>query len=454
LNLRTAIFARPASLRPRRAAASWLAPEAKFGVVLLLALSLLLLFSGSTAYVFACCYFLVLLIGGYAWFKLGTGDSRIAAFLPNIFAASFAIRSVAVMFLNVFLNSDETYDAYWYELFGMQWSNYWHHMTISRPIETYESEHLYSLVVGVQYFLSDNNTYVPLLTNAFIGALIPVVVYGIGRRALGGEEVGRAASVFACLQTSMIVWSAIAMRDIIIIFFLALIMRDVVAMSRRLTFWGIFRIFVWLGVIYAFRPYVVLFTVLSIGIAYSFILSKKTFNRILIGFAFIGILAAIVLVGGVRSFALSIVQSQTEQLDLTRQVVMFNDPHAYAPNERFNNIFDIIKFLPYALYNFWGGPFLLGYPIKEILVGLNGVVSWYVTYWYAFRGWLKIRGQTPATVPMVIYCAVGSMLLSIICGNWQECVRLRSMLSVPIELFAGVGWVRRKELVFSVVRRS
>jgi hypothetical protein len=188
--------------------------------------------------------------------------------------------------------------------------------------------------------------------------------------------------------------------------------------------------------------------VLTIGIAFTLILSKRPIVRITIGAAFLMLFGSMVAVGGIKAIAAQVIQSQTEQLDSTRQVIQYPDVHEYAPDVHFTSVFDIVKFLPWALFNFWGGPFLIGYGFSQVIVGLWGVLSWYATYWYAARGFFRLKGRNPYHIPLTVFIVVAGCLLSVICGNWAECVRLRSMLSIPLELMAGVGWVVRKERFF------
>jgi hypothetical protein len=203
---------------PARLQIPWMNFPAKVCIAAILAASLLLVQSGNLPLLLAICYALLLGVGGYLWFLTTARDSVSASFVPKLFLGAFALRVAAAIGISMFAKEQVSYDALTYEGFGLQWAKYWHHLIIIQPAEYLPSLHVFDQIVGAQYFVTDNNTFVPDITNAMIGSLIPPILYNIGRRYLGGETVGRAASIFATLQTACIIWSAIVMRDIIILF--------------------------------------------------------------------------------------------------------------------------------------------------------------------------------------------------------------------------------------------
>jgi 4-amino-4-deoxy-L-arabinose transferase-like glycosyltransferase len=271
-------------------------------------------------------------------------------------------------------------------------------------------------------------------------------VYGIGRRALGGENTGRTAAVFAALNMACIIWSAIAMRDIIIIYFVTLTLSDSIMIAKRLEVSKLLRLAVWLGIIYVFRPYATLILICSIGITFA-LQPKKPILRFLIGCLFAGLLIGVIVVGGVQAIALEVIQSQTDQLNNARSIITYQTSHdqGYAPDVQYETPIDIVKFIPAGLFYFWAGPLPFGYGAREFIFAIPEIVSWYVTFWYGFRGFLYLRGSKKTLVPLLIFFLLGSFLLSAICGNYAEAIRLRSMLSAPLQLAAGIGWTYRRK---------
>jgi hypothetical protein len=438
---------------PSRLTLPWLNVKTKIVLAACAVFSLLLVQSSNLPMVLALCYVLALMIAGFLYFKLSATGHDEATFLPKLFLAAFAVRVVAAIGISLFAKGFVAYDALTYEAFGLDWSNYWHHLSISQPKEYLPSMHLFDTMVGAQYFVSDNNTFVPDITNAFVGTLIPTIIYKIGREYLGGNKVGQSAAVFATLQTACVIWSAIAMRDIFILFFVTLVLQDLIRLIDRLTWAGALRILMWLGCIYLFRPYIVLIMLAAIGVTVTLAVARRPLVRFVIGFVCVVAVGSAVFVGGFKAVAQQVIENQTEQLSSSRSAVVYKEDHAYAPNVKYTSATDVLEFLPIGLFYFWAGPILFGFGIRQIIFGLPEVISWYVTFWYGFRGFLALRGRNRYIVPLLAYFLIGSLLLAAICGNFAESIRLRSMLSVPLELFAGVGWFYRKQrLSFRVAK--
>jgi hypothetical protein len=392
----------------------------------------------------AMCWALTIGFAGYLWFHFTAEDNAAVAFLPKLFGFAFLFRAVAAILISKFLKVQVNYDASTYEYYGSCYAAFWSRAIISPPQEYLPSLKLNSELVGLQYYLTGSNTFIPDITNAFFGALVPCVIYDIGRRHLGERE-GRAAGVFAALLTAWIIWSAIAMRDIYVILLIALVIRDAIDMQIKVTALRCIRIVAWLALIYLFRPYVDLILLLSLSITFTFTLAKRPLARFVLGFVLLCFIGAAVFVGGVQAVASQIIENQTQQLDNTRQVVVYKDDHAYGADVRYTSISDVLKFLPVGLVYFLGGPFPWSYDGRQFLMSLPEIFSWYFIFYYGIRGTVFVRGKSTALLPLLTFFLVGAVLLSAVSGNFAISIRHRSMLSISLVLLAGVGWVHRKD---------
>ena len=69
-------------------------------------------------------------------------------------------------------------------------------------------------------FLYSMIGYSPLILkwlNGFLGSLLPLLAYGLGRAMFDGRAVGRIAAVLLALHPSLMIWSATALKDPVII---------------------------------------------------------------------------------------------------------------------------------------------------------------------------------------------------------------------------------------------
>jgi hypothetical protein len=235
------------------------------------------------------------------------------------------------------------------------------------------------------------------------------------------------------------------MRDIIIIFFVALVLREAVEMQAKLTMVKCIRLLVWLGCIYAFRPYVVMVLLLAQAISFTFTLASKPLARFVLGFVLLGVIGAAFFVGGINAVASQIIEEQTAQLESTRQIIEYKDDHAYGADVHYNSFADVVEYVPIELTYFLLGPFPWSYSGRQFVQALPEMASWYFILYYGIRGYLFCRRRSPGSLSIVTFFVVGALLLSAICGNFAESIRLRSMLSISLVTLAGAGWVHRKD---------
>jgi|GEM_PF-6921516 hypothetical protein len=426
------------------------------GILSLIFFSVLVILFGKQDLVVALCYAMTLGIVFYFYLKLTAKDSDSAGFLPNIFLFAFGIRACLAIGISLFLKEYVQYDAPMYEASGLLWSNFWHGLISVPPVTFVPHVQLTDEIVGVQYFLSGNNTFVPDLTNAFIGSLIPVIVYNIGRRFLGGERVGRSAAVFATLNAACIIWSSIAVRDIFIIFFITLSLSEFTKLIHRFHSIELVRLGIWLACLNAFRPYAVMILLAVFAITMVVLFSQKPLARFLVVLGCIGFISLVVVSGQIGSVITDVIQTQTDQLSSARAVVSYQtfQDKGYAQDVMIKSPIDLIEFIPAALMYFWAGPFVAGLGVRQVIFALPEIISWYVTFWYGMRGFLYLRGKNKYFVPHVVCFLLGSVLLAVICSNFAETIRMRSMVSVPLQLLAGVGWVRRRDPILACYSRA
>jgi hypothetical protein len=81
----------------------------------------------------------------------------------------------------------------------------------------------YTYMIGAIYYLVGHELIAAKFVNALFGALVPVAVYAFGRE-LGGDRVGRIAAVAAALWPSLILWSVLNLKDVLVVLLIAIIM--------------------------------------------------------------------------------------------------------------------------------------------------------------------------------------------------------------------------------------
>ena len=412
-------------------------------LVLVISFALLLIVnSGDLSLLCAVCWSMVFGLSTFAVIAATAKDDLSRQFLPKIFLWAYTFRVFTLMIIQNYLKAEINYDASSYETYGLMYSDFWRHISVTPPSTIYGP---YSVFVGILYYVSGNNPYLPQIINAMVGALIPCVVYDICRRHFGGESVGRASAVIASLLTAWVIWSSIAMRDIEVILCIALVLREAVDLQDGITGLRCLRLLLWLAVIALFRPYVDLIFGIALGIAFTFTLARRPFPRIILGFCLLCCLGAAADIGGARAIAAKMIENQTEQLESTRQVVVYKADGEYGADVHYHDVGDVIRFLPVGLYNFLGGPFPWTFRGRQFIMAIPEWSSWYFIVYFGVRGFLFLNGKTKKTLPLVTFFVVGSLLLSVISCNFAISIRHRSMLSMSLVILSGAGWVQRRQ---------
>ena len=149
----------------------------------------------------------------------------------------------------------------------------------------------YFYIVAVQYFLFGTHSLVPKLVNCFVGALGVPIVYDIVVRMGAGVPAALRAATFTVWFPSLVLWSALNIRDVWIIVLILLICRQALILQAKP---GAISLFVMAGSMLAlvqFRAYV-LFAVAGPVVVSFLVQRSRRIGRNLI----IGSIAAVALI--------------------------------------------------------------------------------------------------------------------------------------------------------------
>jgi hypothetical protein len=296
------------------------------------------------------------------------------------------------------------------------------------------------------YYLLGHELMAAKFLNCVLGALVPVATFSLGKE-LGGGRVARFAAVAAAVFPSLVLWSTLNLKDVMIVLLLTATMLATIRFARAPTVFAAVLALVPFFLIESLRVYVFYLLGWLMPLTF-FVLHRVPWRRrLVIGAPFaIAVLSVVYLTNETQALGLRyLTDKRLEALDSSR---------AFGANAAESGI-DIEKVprseggtqiqlvnaprvLPYVLF----APFPWQARRPRDLAAVPEVLAWYgimalavvALVAYGRRRWRELF------LP-VLYGAGMVAIFSIIEGNVGTIFRHRSMLMPPAFVLAGLGLV-------------
>lgn len=379
---------------------------------------------------------------------------RSRRFILRVMLAGFVLRvTLATLFeaipsLRVFHEDANAYEYYSLRI-ARAWAGDTHLLDEAGPPPEHNAGVIYVFSTLVYVF-----GQFPLnisLFNSMVGALSIGVVFRIGRR-LFHEAVARRAALFTAFLPSMIVWSAIALKDAMVSFIILVTTLYCIRLRHRFSLGNLVGVIVPIAVVYPLRFYLVYFLVLSV-------VGTMALNRrggFLAGFSkqivLVGVLAAIVGGIGLGDSA----RTDFEVFDLSR-VSNYRHGMAVSAHSGFDEEADVstpgkaLAFLPVGVAALLWSPFPWQMTSLRPILTLPEMLIW---WWFApslIRGIaFAIRRYFREVSPILVFAATLLVGYSLAMGNVGAAFRMRAQILNLLFLFAALGSylgvIKRKRL--------
>jgi len=124
-------------------------------------------------------------------------------------------------------------DQYAYHRIGTSLASYWsgetafYHPKVDEP-----GPKAYFYIVGILYYVLGHSAILPKLLNAFIGALTVRFVFDVALGVTKNSAVAMQSARFVAYFPSLILWSALNIRDAWVIMLIVLICREAIALQE------------------------------------------------------------------------------------------------------------------------------------------------------------------------------------------------------------------------------
>jgi hypothetical protein len=177
----------------------------------------------------------------------------------SLVRSAIAIRVAAAVAIHLLV--DETFfapDQSAYHSVGAALARYWAGESFIPPVMPANHPTGYFHVVAAIYTLLGPYALLPKLLNAVIGGASVALVHDLAVRLVGDVVVARRAAVYAAYFPSLVLWSALNIRDVWVIALILLICRQALVLQSRFSVGGLLVAVLALWSVTQFRTYVFL----------------------------------------------------------------------------------------------------------------------------------------------------------------------------------------------------
>jgi hypothetical protein len=186
-------------------------------------------------------------------------NAEVRARLKRLFWWALMVRLVLALFIHFWVASDEAFapDQRAYHQGGQLLAGHWAGEIPAPPDSLLpEGRKGYYYVVGFIYFLFGPFPLVPKLVNCLVGALIVPTVFDLAQRMGASARAAIRAATFTTWFPSLVLWSALNIRDAWIVLLIALICRECLILQDRPNPTALFVLVAAVLVIIQFRDYI------------------------------------------------------------------------------------------------------------------------------------------------------------------------------------------------------
>jgi 4-amino-4-deoxy-L-arabinose transferase-like glycosyltransferase len=299
----------------------------------------------------------------------------------------------------------------------------------------------YQQLSGVVYYVFGRYRINLSLVNAVLGTILVLLVYNLTKK-LFHHLVARRAALFIALMPSMVLWGAMALKDLPVTFCIVMSLSSCVDLKRKLTAGTLMGTFLPILAIYPMRFYVVYFVVFAIVV--SMVLDRSlnqltgVYRQILILVVFAGLFLLLGLADQAGSDA-----SQYASLEV---ISTYRKGMAETANSGFYADVDIsrpdtaLMYLPIGMAHLLFAPFPWQMTSLGPLVAAPETIFWWTMVPATIRGIaFSMRNKFSQSLPLLAFSATLIGAYGLMQGNVGAAFRQRAQILVFLFIFSALG---------------
>lgn len=302
-------------------------------------------------------------------------------------------------------------------------------------------------MLGSLYYMFGIAKAIPLVVTCAIGACTAYPVHALAGR-LGGHLAARRAAALVVFFPSLILWSALLVRDSVVLFLLVSALLAADHVRKRFSLAWLVALCGCLAALASLRSYI--FLIASAGVVMSFAIGRR------------GVVKSLLTGGAVMVAVILFVQHTgvgTSHLELANleDLSKLRNWNALGPSVAGSLGADVdistptaaLTYLPIGMTYFLFSPlpWQIGSP-RQVLAVMDLLV-WYSILPAIVRGMFWMLRRHPSRLFPLLFTVMGiTVLYSLVEGNIGIIFRHRAQIIVPLCAVAGVGWaVKQRALI-------
>jgi hypothetical protein len=335
------------------------------------------------------------------------------------------------------------------------WFSWWMRGDVADPFSVKWGDSIqvgYFALSGFLYGTFGEYPLVPVLLNCVLGGLCAQPAYLIASRVCG-RRAGRVAALLVTFFPSLVLWSALLIRDACVLFFLlwtACLAQSLVSRFRiRTAFWLV----VCLAGLATLRSYLLILMAAATGISLLAAAVRRPGRAFIAAAVCGGAVLALVKFSDAGADFFS--DTALQNLALRRQYNAYGgDASISLEGYDISTPMGALSYLPVGLAWFLLSPFPWQYAGNQ-RYAIPEVLIWYVCIPFVVMGavFALRRRRRPALQPLVAGLLI-TLLYSLVEGNVGIIFRHRAQALALLLPFAAVGWARRKAVERARLRRT
>lgn len=387
------------------------------------------------------------LVGGMCGVALLVAYVRVAPSasprLTQLIVAAVLIRIAAALVLHFVPQVEAAFapDASGYDRGAKDLANFWGDSVPGQDYALHRKSVAYYLLVAVQYFVLGYSPLLPKVTNALLGALAVWYTFRIAT-ALDGEETGWRAASLVAFFPSLILWSALNLRDALATLLILVMVWHTICLKQRFDLRSGLTLLGALILAGYVRDYI--FPLMGAAVVAGILLTDiRSAPRNLMAVAMVG--ALVFLVYKDAGFGQRFVeQTNLEQLDTIRKGGAIGARTAYLTDVDISTPQGLLLFIPLGVMYFLLSPFPWQIGGLAHLMPMPEMLYWYFLVPMVFAGGRSLlRRHFSAAVVVLLSIVVLTMGYGVGSTNAGTAYRHRGQLMPLILCFAAAGMTLR-----------
>jgi 4-amino-4-deoxy-L-arabinose transferase-like glycosyltransferase len=334
-------------------------------------------------------------------------------------------------------------DAHGYESIGLALASGW--MGDGPPYVTNLRDPGFIYLIGALNYVFGRYRVVASYFNCLLGTFIVFLVYQLTTRFFH-SMVARRAALLVALMPSMILWSSVALKDVMVTACIIISLSSCVSLKERVTIQAFLGTVLPLVLIQLTRFYITYFVAFSVVLA--LVLDRGIgmltgiYKQAFIVAAAVGLFALLGLSDrtgqDAEYFNLETASSYRRGMATTARSGFAQDADVSTPTKA-------AAFLPIGMANMLFAPFPWQMTSLRALIAAPETILWWCLFPATLRGLIfAIRRRFAQVSPLVIFAATLTPAYSLIHGNVGSAFRQRAQILVFLFIFSAVGMYRTK----------